>query len=284
MMISHHERRWVLLVTLIALVVANLPSALGFLWPPAGTSYTGIDATAPGDVNVYRSYLEQVAQGHLVLADIFTSEPQRSAIISPFWVILGLFGSILKLSTLVVYFIARVFFGGLLLFLIYRVAANLFEEVRVRKLAFLLATFGAGIGAWIAPVATVFVKGGNLEKVWPMDLWVSEAFTFLSLHHSPHFLAGTILIILTVVFLGRSLEHRSTRDAVWAGLSMLGLYSFHPFHVLSLGLTTLGLCVLALITHRSAWQFYSARWIGVVNYVTSAWVSSLVCTTRFARG
>lgn len=257
MIINQAERRWLLIATAVALLLANLPSLLGFLFPPAGTHYTGIDATAPGDVNVYRSYLEQVSQGRLILSDIFTSEPQRAAIVSPFWVGLGLLGALLKFSTLLTYFLSRIVFGALLLWLVYRLTAELFDEVRTRRLAWLLSVFGAGLGAWIAPFANTLAGGANLEKIWPMDLWVSEAFTFLSLHHSPHFLAGTILILLTVMFFGRSLERDATRPAVWAGLAMLALYSFHPFHALSLGLVTVGLCILAFVRFRRAgWKFF----------------------------
>src|SRR6185436_1238159 len=117
--------------------------------------------------------------------------------------------------------------------------------------------FAGGVGAWTAPLASAFFKGGNLEKVWPMDLWVSEGFTFLSLHHSPHFIAGTALIVLSVAFLARSFERQSTRDAVRAGVSMLALYSFHPFHVLSLGLTTLAFLLLAWIIRRpDFWKIF----------------------------
>jgi len=259
MSIEHREWRWVLIVAVVALLLSNLPSALAFLWPPEGTAYTGIDSVAPGDLNVYRSYLEQVYQGDFVLRDIFTSEPQRPWIVTPFWLALGLFGSLLHLPTLLVYFLFRVFFGFLLIFLIYRFAAELTDNVRTRKLALLLATFAGGIGAWVAPIASAVYQGTTLEHVWPMDLWVSEGFTFLSLSHSPHFLAGTILILLAGGLMLRSVERLSTRDAVFAGLSMLALYSFHPFHVLSLGLVTVGFLIMILLVRRKEFWGHLGR-------------------------
>lgn len=83
-----------------------------------------------------------------------------------------------------------------------------------------------------------------------MDLWVSEAFTWLSLHHSPHFLAATILILLSVWLLIRSTERLAARPAALAGLSMLALFSFHPFHLVSLGLVTAAFLVVLFIRDR----------------------------------
>ncbi len=246
---NFHERRWVLIVTAIALVVANLPAMMGFLTAPAGTVYTGIDATAPGDVNVYLSYLEQVRQGHLLIRDLFTAGPQR-ALLNPFWLALGLFGSVTGLPPLAVYFLSRILIGGVLLLLVYWLISFVFDDVRRRKIAFILSVFASGIGAWAAPFIEAHFQGNVPGRFWPMDLWVSEAFTFLSLHHSPHFLAATILILLSGALLVRSAEQRSLRHAIAAGLAMLALFSFHPFHVVSLAYITVGFLVTLVIVQR----------------------------------
>lgn len=256
--LSQAERRWLLIASLVILIAANAPALIGFLRHPVGTVYTGIDSTAPGDVNVYRSYLEQVYQGDLVFRDLFTSEPQAPRIVSPFWVVIGLLGKLTQMSTLAVYFISRILLGALLFWVIYRLAAEMYDDVGTRKVAWLLATVGAGVGAWFAPIIQATFQGPNLEQAWPMDIWVSEAFTFLSLHHSPHFLAATILILMSVALFARTIEARSTRAAVWAGVTMLGLYSFHPFHVLSLGMITLAFLVVAFMKTRQ--DAFKALW------------------------
>lgn len=259
------EHRWVIWVSVIALVLANLPIALAFLTAPSGTVYTGIDSTAPGDVNVYLSYLEQARQGHLVFRDLFTSEPQRPMIFNSFWLGLGLLGSLLRLEPLAVYFLSRIVLGAVLLILLYGLASKVFQDVRLRHIAFVLAVFASGIGAWAAPIIDAWFHGNIPGPGWPMDLWVSEAFTFLSLHHSPHFLAATILILLTVWWLMRVVENRGLKSALYAGVGMLALFSFHPFHVVSLAYITIGFLMVVLLRSKRdfvrVFMSYGLTWL-----------------------
>lgn len=241
------DRRWILTVIIIAIVVANLPTVVGFLAAPHGSVYTGITSIAPGDTNVYLSYLEQARQGHYIFRDLYTAEPQHANLLNPFWLLLGVFGSLLHLAPLATYLVSRVILGALLIAVIARLAAAFFAEQRWRRLAILLAVFASGVGAWFAPFIDAAYHHTVPLHLWPMDLWVSEAFTFLSLRHSPHFLAATILIIGSVGFFMRSIERRSTPDAVFAGLCMLALFSFHPFHAVSLALVTVGMLVVLIV-------------------------------------
>jgi hypothetical protein len=248
--IDVREYRWVLLVTAVVVAAANLPTALGFLSAPSGTVYTGIDSTAPGDVNVYLSYLEQARQGNLVFRDLFTAESQTGTLFNPFWLALGLLGSLFGLPPLLTYILARLVFGFLLLLVIYWATAFFFTDVRYRRMAWLLASVAGGVGAWVAPFIEAHYGGAPPGSAWPMDLWVSEAFTWLSLHHSPHFLAASILIVATVVWLIQAAERGSWRPGLYAGLSMLLLYSFHPFHVVSLAMVTIALFLVTVALHR----------------------------------
>jgi len=242
------EVRWVLKITLLAILLANLPFAIAAVAVPHGTTYTGISSVAPGDLNVYLSYLEQVRQGHFILRDLFTAEPQSPTLINPFWLILGLLGSIFRLAPLATYIISRIVLGIALLFLIYRFAAYFFDDVLRRRAAFLLAVFASGVGAWVEPILRAV--NNRPDAAMPMDLWVSEAFTFLSLRHSPHFIAVTILIIAAIWFMIRSAERSSLRDSVLSGVCMFGLFSFHPFHVVSFAYITFGFLVLILFVKR----------------------------------
>lgn len=247
MTVTTHEMRWVLKVTLVALLLANLPTMVGFIAAPQGTGYSGVSSVAPGDLNVYLSYLEQVKHGHLVFKDLFTAEPQVANIINPFWAALGLLGSVLKLAPMAAYYLGRVAFGVVLCIVLYRFAAFFYDDVVRRRTAFMLAVFASGIGAWVEPVLRMVQRG---TEAMPMDLWVSEAFTFLSLRHSPHFLAVTALIVGTVWFMMRSAERSSMRDAALAGACMLALFSFHPFHVLSLAPVTVAMLAVVFVGQR----------------------------------
>lgn len=258
MTISARELRWAIIVTVIALAVANAPTVIGFLIAPHGTTFSGISSIAPGDLNVYLSYLEQVRHGHFIFSDLFTGELQAANVVNPFWLGLGLLGSVLHLVPLATYFFARVVLGAALCLLIYTFAAYYYDDVLRRRVAFLLAVFASGIGAWIEPILRVVRHG---SETMPMDLWVSEAFTFLSLRHSPHFLAVSMLIITSVWMLIRSVERDSMRYAVYAGISMLALFSFHPFHVVSLAPITVALAVTTWLTVRRQFTRQCVRFV-----------------------
>lgn len=253
--ITSNERRWLLIAALVAVAVANMPMLLGFLTAPTSTVYTGIDSTAPGDVNVYLSYLEQARQGNLIFRDLFTSEAQAGTLFNPFWLGLGLLGGLLGLPPLLTYMLARVVLGFFLLLVIYWAAAFFFTDIRHRRMAWLLASVAGGVGAWVAPFIEAHYGGAPPGSAWPMDLWVSEAFTWLSLHHSPHFLAASMLIVATVVWLIQAAERGAWRPGLYAGAAMLLLYSFHPFHVVSLAMVTVALLVVAVVRNRRrAWR------------------------------
>ncbi len=276
-MISPGERVWLTRAIIISLLLANLPLVLGFLKAPSGTTYTGIDSTAPGDVNVYLSYLEQARQGQLVFRDLFTSEPQRPMLFNPFWLALGWLSSLLHLPGLAMYFLSRIVLGAVLLAVIYIGTTIIFADVLRRRIAFLLAVFASGIGAWAAPFIDAWFHGNVPEPGWPMDLWVSEAFTFLSLHHSPHFLAATILILLVVWWLMRVVEGRGLKPALYAGLAMLALFSFHPFHAVTLGLITVAFFLTAFMHHHQhLWRTlgnYALAWlIATPAILYHAWI------------
>lgn len=226
------------MVAAIALMVAFVPTIVGLIAPPQGTSYTGISSTAPGDVNVYLSYLEQARQGRLVFQDLYTATAQHATLLNPFWLMFGLLGALLHLMPLATYLLMRAALGAAMLWVLWRCCAFFYSDRGIRRTAYVLSVFASGVGAWFMPFLDNRYHGAIPEHALPMDLWVSEAFTFLTLRHSPHFIAATALILLSVLFLIRSVERDSRRDALLAGASMLGLFSFHPFHVVSLGTVT----------------------------------------------
>ncbi|MBI4426133.1 MAG: hypothetical protein HY567_01005 [Candidatus Kerfeldbacteria bacterium] len=265
MTVGSIEKRWLVLMSLVIVAVANVPLLLGFLTTPSGTVYTGIDSTAPGDVNVYLSYLEQARQGNLVFRDLFTTESQTGTLFNPFWLVLGWLGGSIGLPPLATYLLARLVLGFLLLLVIYWAASFFFTDVRHRRLAWLLASVAGGVGAWAAPFIEAHFGNSLPGGAWPMDLWVSEAFTWLSLHHSPHFLAASILIVVTVVILIRVAEAGQWRRGWLAGATMAVLFSFHPFHVVSLALVTAGLLLVVVLTETK-------RFWPVLGGYTLAWL------------
>ncbi|MGH9858100.1 MAG: hypothetical protein ACRD4B_09685, partial [Acidobacteriota bacterium] len=117
------------------------------LFPPPGGSWTGILTRNTADVNGYLSMIEEARQGHWRMRNLFTAEPHEPFQIRPLWLLLGLTGRMIPaLSNVDLMEIARVLTALGLLLIIAKIAITLFEKRGNHLIAFLVMTFGSGLG------------------------------------------------------------------------------------------------------------------------------------------
>jgi len=182
----------VFLIIFGAIALAAFPYLVGFFM--AGKDYfLGGSHLDQGDVSVYISYIEQVKAGKILAANLFTSETQKDAYFTPFWLSLGLIARVFKLSSVFIYHLARVLAGFIFLYFIFYYFLDLFfQKYREKIIALILICFSSGLGIFYEP----FISGGWSLKNFPADLWISEANTFLTLSHSGLFIVAQFLIIL----------------------------------------------------------------------------------------
>lgn len=217
------------LLAALAAILTSLPAILA-LWYGRrhGLAWTGITFLAPGDLGVYLSYIGQVKSGRWLLENNFTTEALHP-VLNIFWLGVGLAARGLALSPLAAYHLVRLVLIPALAAVAYRFIAHFISEPRERLVAFAVFFFGSGFGTLLEP----FFAGNTfdgLRYAMPIDLWVGEANTFLSMLYSPHFVASLALILLALHLFLRSCEERSERLAMFAGLAALFLFAFHPFH------------------------------------------------------
>src|SRR5512132_2179089 len=81
--------RDVWLVWLILAVLTTLPYIVALLRTPNGSVFSGV-LTAYDDTFTYFAWMRQSADGHLLMCDLFTSEPQTCEFFLPLWTLLGL--------------------------------------------------------------------------------------------------------------------------------------------------------------------------------------------------
>jgi hypothetical protein len=214
------------------ILISTLPLIYGWLIRPVSFEFTGIHFAANYDWFVYYSYFEQVRQGHFLFSDLFTSEPSRP-VLNLIWLVIGLFGKIFKLSNVVVFNLSRVILIPIFYFFAYLLVAYLFEPAK-RKIVLLLLSFGSGLGFFFIGNFGLYpgnFAGGQLH--WPMDLWVPELNTFLTLYYTPHFAASLTLMVIIFLTTLIFIENKKISYAFIAGFSGLILFLFHPFHVIS---------------------------------------------------
>lgn len=254
--ITKREWLFVLGIAIILAVITSFPTLYGFLVKPADKFFPALHSIGPGDYNVYYSYLEQVKQGHLLFSDLYTSESHSPFLFNPFWLMIGLFGRFFHLSNILTFQLSRIIFIFPFIFTLYLVTSYFFDEIKLRRYAFLFTIFASGLGGFLIVLIRKIMGSGLNLHFYPMDLWVSEGNNFLTIYHSPHFMAATTLILLIFLFLFLSFTKNSWRYATWAGFFGLFLIFFHPFHLPTLVLIPFVYIIVVSVRERKKkWSY-----------------------------
>lgn len=192
---NEKERFWFGLIIVAAVIVSIIPNGIGIL--RAGPDYTSLalNALGPSDTNVYFSLIKQASDGELFLRNLHTGEPQSGSLFHPLWLVLGWFAGIFWLPPAVIFHIVRVLLGAVFLWLLADTVHRSVETVRQRIFVFALVVFGSGLGWILAPTVDTRLAT-NIFLLLPIDQWVSESNTVLTLLHSPLFILSQIFILL----------------------------------------------------------------------------------------
>jgi hypothetical protein len=265
--INGREWRFVLWITILVILLTTIPFIYGYLTAPANKFFTGLQSLAPGDFNVYYSYLEQVKQGNWIFKDIFTSEQHSAFFFNPFWLIVGLFGKVFDLPNLFTYQFFRIILTPVFLLTLYFFTSLFFKEVFKRKICFIFLIFASGLGMWFSPLIKYQFGNSLTEHYWPMDLWVSESQNFLTICHSPHFILASTLILIIFLLLYFSFEYKKISYLFYAGSANLFLLFFHPFHLPTI------LSVPLIYIFAISFKEWKIKWDYIFKYIVFIFIS-----------
>lgn len=226
------EINFIWFCSLILIAATSFWLIYGWLSTPAGFYFLGLNSLSPGDTYVYFSYLEQIKQGNLFLKDLYTSESQNYYL-NIFWLPSGLMAKIFNLSNLLAYQLVRIFLLIVFLFLLYLFISYFFQEKRKRKICFIFLISSSGLGFLLSPFLYHFYYLTKGYANWPIDLWVAEANTFLTLYQSPLKIASLGLIVLIFFSFLLAIEKNKVKYSLVTGFSGLLLFHFHPFHIVT---------------------------------------------------
>ncbi|MDY6876029.1 MAG: hypothetical protein SWK90_07520 [Chloroflexota bacterium] len=219
---NRREWRWVALVTLALVTASSLPYLVAWIVTPDGAHFTGLIFN-PQDGNSYIAKMRQGFAGSWLFHLAFTPERHHGAYIFSFHLLLGHVARWVGLPLIVVYHIARVAGGVVMLLALYGLASRLSDDVGERGVMFLLAALGSGLG-WLVGVMGVMTS----------DLWVQEAFPAYALLANAHF---PLAIGLMVGMVNNELRmtNGGQREWLWGlgmVLSALALGVVQPFGLL----------------------------------------------------
>ncbi len=268
-MVTRQEWKWVLTVSAAALLLTSLPYLLGLLLENEQQIFGGF-VYAVEDGYSYLAKMRQGAEGAWLFHIAYTPEPHPGALFFPFHLLLGKLAALLPVGDLTArlawtYHAARLLFGLGLLLVVYRFLAALSDERFVRRTAFLLTTFGGGLG-WLL---VVLGQPGWLGSL-PLDLILPEGFTFLVLYAFPHIaLARTLLLTGVLWMLGAwSAIPRNSKAAVLTGLCWLAMGLIVPFYV-AVAWAVTGAMGLALALRRRRMPWREAGLAGLAGLISA---------------
>lgn len=251
---THSDRRFVWGVIIVMVVITSLPYIFGVA---AGAHYSGRHGLAPGDFSNYYQMIQQAREGRVLFSDPFTSEPQQATVFNPFWLLVGQLGRFTSWSNAFIFQLARVLTIPLLVGVLYWLIRQVFTDTWSRRMGLLFIVGASGVGAWSLLWLPRFVDihANNLLNQ-PIDLWVSEAVTFLTMFQTAHFIVATALIIVVLVLMYRGLTQQRWLPIWWASAAGLFLFFFHPFHVPTVfGVLGVYFVVQCIVSRRVLWTW-----------------------------
>ena len=220
------ELRWAAVVAAAVMLITALPYLWGLAIRPSGHYYSGL-LTNPDEHNVYLAYMRQAADGHVFFVDPFTSEPQRGRVVNVLFLALGILGRVAHLPLPIVYHLARLVSGWLLLMAIYCLAAQTLKTTSGRRIALLLAATAAGFG-WL-----FHAQGGQPHPIdYGPGLVMPEAVTFLTILLNPLFSLSVFLLIAVIGLGAHAVLSGSARAAGVAGAAALVLGNIHTYDLM----------------------------------------------------
>jgi len=208
---------------LTVVLISSIPYVLGYLFEAQGLEFGGFLVDLD-DSYSHLAKMQQGASGGWRYRILFTSEDHTGAYINTFYVGLGRASSLLGLTVMQTYQLARLFCGLSLLAMAYIFLSRFLASTSRRLVAYALICLSSGLG-WL-----VFLSGSSLlGGVSPIDFWLMDAYTFFTVFTFPHLSAATALLLL---FFALALRYFGTFELpalILGGLTLLGLSVIHPF-------------------------------------------------------
>jgi hypothetical protein len=243
------------------IAATSLPYWYGYASAPTDKHFMGMMLDVPDHLQ-YFSWMRELTHAHLA-ANKLTPEPNAPVFFNLLWWGLGRLSFLLQWDYAQTFQLLRVAATTLFLLLVYRVCAWFLPRGPMRWTAFLVTTFSSGLG-WMLVVLKYTLTDGQL--LFPLDLYVAEGNTFLSILGYPHFIAAALYIFVFDLVL-RGQQKQDWRYDVAAGLFALFLGWQHAYDLIIVYAVLGTYALLTLLRNRSLpWHLIrSGAIIGLIS-------------------
>ncbi len=257
------EWRWVTVVSIGLVLLGFAP----FLWVALSDTNQWQFMGALHNYQDAATYLAKMAQGEAgawLMQFWHTPEPHEGALIQVLYLALGHLARLLSLPMIVIFHVARVGAALFMFLSLYQLAASIWQRVRTRRIFFAIASLGAGLGWFLAPL---FATTSTLEgQIWP-DLVIPEAFLLESTVYNVHFpLTLACLVMIVAAFITAFRPGSDGDNGVGFTLPVVAILSFalallYPQSLVPLGGALMLFVLIAWLEGRRAYALWTARWL-----------------------
>lgn len=247
------EYRWAVFAALIVILLGSVPLILGYALQTPELRFVGVMYDRQ-DYSVHLSELHHGAAGGWDYLFGFTTEAHQSSYLKTFYVVLGHIAVWLGLPLDIAYQLARVLCGLLACLSIYRLLTRIFPEVNQRRLGFFLVALGSGFG-WIQTPFRLLPD----PLIWPIDIWLIDAYVFFSIAIFPHFSAIIAALALAITAFLDHLERPAWANVVLILVCALFTQIVNPMAFLLADCAMLGAFIF------SCWQKRKLDWASALT-------------------
>ncbi|NWG17858.1 MAG: hypothetical protein HXY41_14615 [Chloroflexi bacterium] len=259
--ITPAEWRWVVIFGGALVIVAFVP----FLWV-ALSGAVGTQWQFMGVLNNYRdgaTYLSKMQQGmggSWLVSFWHTPEPHSGAFIQVIYPALGQLARLIGLQPIALFHAARVAASFVMYMALYQLGASVWMRLRARRIFFVLAAVGSGLGWFFYPL----MPDANFP-----DLTIPEMFPLYSSLVNVHFplaLACLALIASVVIVAFRPGERSDpsmNNGGLLAGVLSFALSLLYPQALMSIGIA-IGVYVLVHWYQQRRIRQRELRWLLVI--------------------
>ncbi len=268
---------WLELAALVAVIVAvlfvtDLPFTYAYRSTPPGKQFMGILLNVP-DTAQYLSWAREFREA-ILIDNKLTPERGDPTFFNLFWFGVGRLSVALGTGLVETTRLARLAAGAVYLGALFWIA-RLFCFGRLERWAsFLVISLGGGLG-WVLVVGKQLT--GDITS--PLDLYVTEPNTFLTVLAFPHQAMATGLLVLILGLAALALERSSVRLAIFAGLLALLLGLQHGYDLIVV-YAVVGVTALQLAWRTGAWVRLTALTVAVCGWSFPAAVYLLYLTRK----
>ncbi len=216
-------------ITMLVLVIATIPYLYAYYTAPPDEVYMGVMINVP-DHGQYFSWMRELTYGYLS-ANKLTSEPNKPVFFNLLWFMLGRLDGVLGIGFDGAFQLLRIVSTILFLLMIYRLCTWYFDDLFMRRTAFLIITFTSGFGWFLIVIKYIM---GTTGPPYPLLVFAAEGNTFFSMMASPHFIGAALYIfVFDIILVGQSKEGQNWTFDVFKATKIFDILKQYRYAIIA---------------------------------------------------